>query len=192
MTSLANDGRILLHSTPLAQVMVVEFRPVIDARGGFVRLFSSEYFLETGLFPNGPVHLNMSFTLQAGTVRGLHWQEPVPGQVGEAKLVLCVSGRIFDAVVDVRPESPSRGKSFAIELESDGHRGLLVPPGVAHGMQALEDGSRLLYVNSSPFYPDRERGLRPTDSMLDVKWPLPVANLSERDRSHPLLADRDA
>ncbi len=179
--------RIVLHPTPIEGVMEVEFRTVRDGRGSLTRVFAPEAFAGTGLFPDGPVHVNVATTLEAGTVRGLHWQQPSPGAVGEAKVITCVSGRVFDVAVDLRPESRTRFAHHAVELTPDGGRALLIPPGVAHGMQALEDGSTLLYLHAAAFVPERERGARADDPLLAIAWPLPLRNLSERDRGHPLL-----
>ncbi len=179
--------KIILHSTTVDGVLEVEFHPMVDERGSFTRIFAPEAFAQTGFFPDGPVHINMSTTLEAGTVRGMHWQELSPGETGEAKLVLCVSGRILDVAADVRQGSPTYLKHASIELKPEGNRALLVPPGVAHGIQALEDHTRLLYVNAAPFKPQQERGVRADDPLLGIPWLLPISNLSDRDRRHPLL-----
>ncbi len=181
--------RFLLHPTMLAGVMEVEFRPIADERGSFTRLFEVEYFERTGLFPDGPVHINVATTVEAGTVRGLHWQDPMPGALGEAKLITCVAGRVFDIAVDLRPDSPTRFQHHALELSPSNHRSLLIPPGVAHGMQALKEFSTLLYLHAAPYAAELERGARVDDPTLRIPWPLPVRNLSVRDRSHPLIAE---
>jgi dTDP-4-dehydrorhamnose 3,5-epimerase len=182
-----DDKRFILRPTLLEGVIEVEFCPMVDERGSFTRVFAAEGFAATKFFPQGPVHINMSTTLEAGTVRGLHWQEDIPGISGEAKLVFCVSGRIFDIAADVRRDSSTRLKYVAIELTPTANRALLVPPGVAHGIQALEDNSMLLYVNAAPFRPEFERGARYDDPALCIEWPLPVRNVSERDSLHPSL-----
>ena len=181
--------RFTLHPTPLAGVMEVEFQPIADERGTFVRLFERDRFAQTDLFPKGPVHINLATTLEAGTVRGLHWQDQADGTLGEAKLVTCVAGRVFDVAVDLRPDSPTRFEHHSLELSARRPRALLIPPGVAHGMQALEDSSMLLYLHAAEFVPDLERGARADDPRLSIRWPLPVRNLSERDRGHPLLEE---
>ena len=165
--------------------MEVDLSPVGDDRGSFARVFDIEEFRTTGLFPDGAVQTNLAVTREAGTVRGLHWQEPVPGRTGEAKLVLCVAGRVFDVAIDLRSGSPTRLQHHAVELAAGRWRALLIPPGVAHGMQALEDGSTLLYQHAAPFDPALERGARPEDPALGIPWPLEIRNVSARDRSHP-------
>ena len=169
--------------------MEVEFRPIADERGSFARLFEADYFECTGLFPDGPVHINLATTLELGTVRGVHWQDPVPGMVGEAKLITCVAGKVFDVALDVRPDSSTRFQHHAVELSATDNRALLIPPGVAHGMQALEDFSTLLYLHAAPFVAELERGVRVDDPAVSIPWPLPVHNLSARDQSHPSIAE---
>ena len=184
----AQSERFVLHPTAIAGVMEVELRPVADARGTFVRLFEPAAFAGTGLFPSGPVQVNVARTDRAGTVRGLHWQDAVDGEVEEAKLVTCIAGRVLDVAVDMREDSPTRFGHHALELGPQLDRALLIPPGVAHGMQALEDASVLVYLHSANYQPGMERGARPDDPAVAICWPLPVAHLSERDRSHPPLA----
>jgi len=188
----AEDGtedraRILLKQTSISGLFEIVFRPFRDARGTLTRVFSPESFAPTELFPDGPVHINIVTTHTAGTVRGLHWQEGSPESVGEAKIVTCIAGRVFDVAVDLRPNSETRFEHHAIELTPDSGRGLLIPAGVAHGMQSLKDDSALLYLHAAAFVPECERGARVDDPLLSIPWPLPLRNLSERDRGHPLL-----
>lgn len=171
--------------TAIQGVLEVDLAPLRDERGAFSRVFHDAAFRATGLFPDGAVQTNLAVTEESGTVRGLHWQEVVPGRIGEAKLVLCVSGRVFDVAVDLRLGSPTRLRHHALELAAGSWRALLIPPGVAHGMQALEDRSTLLYHHAAPFDAALERGARPDDPGLAILWPLEIRNLSARDRSHP-------
>lgn len=177
--------RFTFRPTRIPGVFEVDLAPVSDDRGAFARVFDAHEFAAAGIFPNGAVQTNLAGTQEAGTVRGLHWQEPLRGRAGEAKLVMCVAGRVFDVAVDLRPGSPTRLQHHALELAAGTWRALLIPPGVAHGMQALEDGSSLLYHHAAPFDPALERGAPPDDPALAIPWPLRVRNLSARDRSHP-------
>ncbi len=177
--------------TLIPGVLEIAFRPVSDHRGTFARVFDAEEFASAGLFPDGAVQTNLAVTRQAGTARGLHWQEPVPGRTGETKLVTCVAGRVFDVAVDLRPGSPTHLTHYSLELAAGTWCALLIPPGVAHGMQALEDDSALLYHHAAPFDPELERGARVDDPVLAIPWPLEIRNLSDRDRSHPPV-DADA
>lgn len=190
MTEVDECPRFTFRPTPIPGVLEVDFAPVSDDRGMFARVFDIEEFTATGLFPDGAVQTNLAVTQEAGTVRGLHWQEPVPPRTGESKLVMCVAGRVFDVACDLRPESPTRLQHHALVLAAGTWRALLIPPGVAHGMQALEDASTLLYLHAAPFNDALERGARADDSALAIPWPLEIRNLSVRDRSHPpVVAD---
>lgn len=181
--------RFVFHPTPIDGVVEVERRPIGDDRGRFARLFCSEEFVPTGLLIERPAQVNLATTTRAGSVRGMHLQGPRSTGPGETKLVTCVTGRVFDIALDLRADSPTFGRHHAVELAGDGVRSVLIPPGVAHGMQALEDGATLLYLHAAPYDPDLERGVRPDDPDLGIPWPLPVVGLSERDRALPRLVE---
>jgi dTDP-4-dehydrorhamnose 3,5-epimerase len=166
---------------------LVRPEPHTDARGWFTRIFSVEDFATRGLDPTVD-QMNLALTEHAGTVRGLHYQLP-PG--AEAKLIRCVAGAIFDVVVDVRPGSPTFGRWAGRELTADDGDAIYVPPGCAHGYQALSSGARTLYHASSAYAPELERGIDHADPDLAIAWPLPPVNLSEKDRSLPALGDAE-
>lgn len=182
---------LTFHPTPIEGVFEVERRPIADARGQFERLFCDAEFAATGGFPDGPVQVNLATTGLAGTVRGLHYQVQPGKGPGEAKLVTCVAGRVFDVAVDLRPGSPTRLQHHAVELDAGGTRSLLIPAGVAHGMQALEDGTTLVYLHAAPYDAELERGIRVDDPTLAIPWPLAIANLSDRDRALPGAEESD-
>ena len=117
-------------------------------------------------------------------MRGLHYQRP---PAPEAKLVSCLRGAVWDVAVDLRANSPTFLQWHAQELSAHNHTALLIPPGFAHGFQALEDGAELLYVHSAPYTPACEGALNVHDPRLCITWPLPVHGLSPRDAAHPLL-----
>jgi dTDP-4-dehydrorhamnose 3,5-epimerase len=173
--------------TRVAGAFVV--RPVKheDDRGWFGRIFCGEEFADQGLRPV-VAQMNLAMTARAGTVRGLHYQLP-PG--AEAKLVRCIEGGIFDVVVDLRPDSPTFGRWYGAELSAQNAAALYVPPGCAHGYQALTDGARALYQTDTPYQPDLERGVHHADAELAITWPLPPINVSPKDRSLPPLVDAD-
>ena len=128
--------------------------------------------------------VNLSSTKKVGALRGLHLQAP---PYSEAKIVRCLKGRVWDVAVDLRPESPTRGKWHAMELSSEKANALLIPEGCAHGYQVLEPGSELLYLHSGAWVPEAETGVRFDDPLLNIRWPLPPLELSERDLALPLL-----
>jgi len=99
--------------------------------------------------------------------------------------VTCLSGEVFDVAVDLRRGSPTFLHWHAEQLSAENHRSLLIPPGFAHGFQALCDDVQLLYFHSSAYESGFEGGLHPADRVLGIEWPLPIGGLSDRDASHP-------
>ena len=171
--------------TPIAGVIVVETTPYSDQRGVFARLFCSEA-LHGILGSRSIVQVNHSLTRAAGAVRGLHYQN---APHAEMKLVRCLKGRVWDLALDLRAGSPTLLQWHAEELSADNARMLVVPEGCAHGFQVLADNSELLYLHTASYMPAAEGGIHPTDPKLAIRWPLPVEDLSDRDRNHPLLND---
>jgi dTDP-4-dehydrorhamnose 3,5-epimerase len=116
-------------------------------------------------------------------LRGLHYQQP---PYSEAKLVTCVSGSIYDVIVDLRPESPTYCQWLAVELSSRQPRSMLyVPENFAHGFQTLEDHTEIFYQMSQSYHPESARGLRWNDPRLKIHWPCESPILSERDQRIP-------
>jgi dTDP-4-dehydrorhamnose 3,5-epimerase len=105
----------------------------------------------------------------------------------EAKLVRCIRGAIVDVIVDMRPDSPTRLQHVAVELTAANRRSFYVPPYFAHGYQSLEDDTEVFYQVAGLYEPSAERGLRYDDPALGIVWPLPVAVISDKDASWPLL-----
>lgn len=169
--------------TPLAGVWHIRRAIRGDARGSFARVFDAELLAHCGW--TGPIQqVNHSHTAKAATLRGMHWQHP---PCADWKLVTCVRGRVFDVGVDVRSASGQRLQWHGQILDAEQGDALLLPPGVAHGFQTLEDDVELIYCHSQPFRADLDRGLNPLDPALAVAWPLPVGELSDKDRTWPLL-----
>lgn len=169
----------------LPGVFIVECAPRADHRGFFGRTYCEEEFIAQGLNTRWVQH-NHTLTLQAGSVRGMHWQaDPHP----ETKLVRCLAGRVLDVVVDVRRESPTFGHWEAVELSAQNMRALYIPAGFAHGFQCLEETCELFYLMSDFYRADLACGIRCDDPALKIAWPLPVKNLSERDAALPCLSE---
>jgi dTDP-4-dehydrorhamnose 3,5-epimerase len=176
---------LTLHATPLPGLTVVESTPVGDARGSFARLFCARELAALDL-PGPVVQINRSLSPAVGTVRGMHFQRP---PMAEAKLVRCLRGRVFDVAVDLRRGSPTYLKWHGVELSAQNNLALYLPRGFAHGFQTLASEAELLYLHTEYYSPEHEGGLRHDDPALAIAWPLPPANLSERDGRHPLLAE---
>lgn len=169
--------------TSLAGVWQVHSTRQADPRGSFTRLYCAEAFDE--IMPGLCfVQVNHSITRRRGTLRGLHLMR-TPAQ--EYKLVRCLRGRVFDVAADLRRGSPTYGRWFALELSEDQPIALLLPPGVAHGFQALSDDAQLLYQHSSAHVAALDDGVHHADPLLGIRWPLPVAMLSPRDAKLPFL-----
>lgn len=176
-------GRFTVSDLPLAGLKLVERQRLGDHRGFLARLFCAEELAEAG-WSKPIAQINHTMTARRGTVRGLHFQHPPQA---EMKLVSCIRGEVWDVAVDLRAESPGFLAWHAERLSAENGRALLIPEGFAHGFQALTDDAELLYCHSAAYAPEAEGGLNPLDPRLAIAWPLEIADMSERDRAHPLL-----
>lgn len=169
---------------PIAGAYLIDLEPRVDHRGSFARAFCKKEFEEVGVAFD-IVQCNLAHTNQAGVVRGLHFQEK-PSE--DKKLVRCVAGAVFDALVDMRPDSPTFHKVFWVKLDAITRQALYVPGGVAHGYQALADNTEFLYMTDQYYTPGLEKGVRFDDPVIAVPWPLPPIDVVARDLAWPLLA----
>jgi dTDP-4-dehydrorhamnose 3,5-epimerase len=171
--------------TTLAGLWVIELEPRGDERGFLARTYCEREFAEHGLNTHWP-QCNLTLTKHRGMARGMHFQaDPKP----EIKLIRCAAGAIFDVLVDVRPNSPTFGRWEGFELTSENRRTLYVPGGFAHGFQCLVDNCEVSYQMSEFYFADLARGIRWNDPQIGIRWPIPDAVLSERDKNLPLLAN---
>ncbi len=169
------------NETPLAGAFLIDLEKRNDERGFFARLFCSQEFILHGL-ESRFIQANNSLSVQKGTLRGLHYQlEPM----AEAKLVRCLAGALYDLILDLRPASPTFGRSFGATLSADNRLMMYVPKGFAHGFLTLEDHSEVLYFVSQTYSKELERGIRWNDPRFNIQWPVPPSIVSERDQSHP-------
>lgn len=174
-----------IDDTPLPDLKLIETRPIGDERGRFSRLFCNTDF--SAIRPNLRfVQINLSETLQQGTVRGMHFQHP---PAAEAKLVRCLRGHVFDIAIDLRADSPTFMKWHAVELSDSNNLEIFIPEGFAHGFQTLTDNVQLLYLHTAAWTPIYEIGLRHDDPKLAICWPQAVTQISSKDQTHPLLDD---
>lgn len=120
-----------------------------------------------------------------GVLRGLHHQWPRP----QGKLVQVVHGAVFDVAVDIRPDSPTFRQWVGVELSGDNNRQLYIPPGFAHGFQALTDMAAFHYLCTDVYWPEGDRVIAWHDPAIGIDWPLPVAGLSAKDEAADLLSD---
>ena len=142
--------------TPMADLKIVQSFCHRDDRGAFVRLFCAEE-LQPLLGDRQIVQINHSKTSHAGAVRGLHFQRPPHA---EMKMVRCLRGRVWDVAVDLRSGSPTFLHWHAEELAQDVAKMVVIPEGFAHGFQALEPESELLYLHTAFYHPPSEGGVR--------------------------------
>ena len=167
----------------IAGAYLFEPTPYVDERGFFSRTFDRAVVRSAGIDPDGFEQDSVSRSAR-GVLRGMHLRS---GR-GEAKLVRCSYGRVFDVIVDLRPGSPTKGNQKHIELSGDTQVTLYVPAGCAHGFQALTDPADVSYRIDRPHDPAEDVAIAWDDPELAIPWPLPPAMLSERDRQAPLLA----
>ncbi len=169
---------MIFTETPIAGAFLIDIEPRGDERGFFARAFCREEFSQHGL-EGDFVQINNSLSAEKGTLRGLHYQLP---PAAEVKVVRALSGALWDVILDLRPGSPSFGRSFGAELNAQNRRMMYVPKGFAHGFLTLADDSEALYLVSAFYAPERERGVRWNDPRFAVEWPFAPVVISEKDR----------
>lgn len=178
------DRRFEVEDTGLDGLRVVTRKPIGDARGFLARLFCQTELGEAGF--SAPVaQINQTMTRAAGSIRGMHFQRP---PFAEDKLVTVIRGEIMDVAVDLRAGSPTYLRWHAERLSAENGRSLLIPKGFAHGFQTLVPDCELIYLHSCDYHPEAEGGLNPLDPRLGIDWPLPLAEMSPRDRAHPMIS----
>ena len=156
-----------------------------DERSFFARSWCTREFAAHWLNP-ALMQCNLSFNGRAGTVSGLHYQK---APHGEAKMVTCFQGAIYDVIVDLRSESPTCRQWLAMELTGENLLSLYIPEGFAHGFQTLKDQTLVFYQMSEFFDPPSAAGIRWDDATLQITWPLPVSVISHRDRQLAKVAN---
>jgi dTDP-4-dehydrorhamnose 3,5-epimerase len=175
------SASVQFAETRLAGAWLIDLEPHTDERGAFSRTFCEREFADHGLPTRFP-QCNLSSNTTAGTLRGIHFNaEPY----GEAKLVRCVRGALYDVIVDLRDGSPTRLAWFGTELTADNGRALFVPTGFAHGFVTLDDATDAFYHMGEFYRPGAERGVRWDDPALGIDWPVRPTVISERDAGYP-------
>jgi dTDP-4-dehydrorhamnose 3,5-epimerase len=176
-----------ITETPLKGCYKIEPNIFEDKRGYFYESFNKRLF-EKGI-GNSPdfVQDNQSKS-KYGVLRGLHLQL---GEYAQAKLVRALEGEILDVVVDVRPDSPTFGKSYSIKLSGDNKLQLFVPRGFAHGFAVLSETAIIHYKADNYYFKDAESGLKYNDPELNIDWQLPPEDIitSVRDQHLPSLTE---
>ncbi len=176
-----------MEVSPVSRIAgALAFRPAphTDERGFFCRTFDADVLRAAGIDPAAFVQHSLSRSVR-GVVRGLH----VRRGDGEAKLVRCSYGAIFDVILDLRSVSPTYGNWQSFALRDDEQVTLYVPAGCAHGFQALTDTADVSYMIDRAHDPSEDVSIAFDDPGLAIPWPLPVTIMSSRDRLAPPLAD---
>ena len=172
--------------TPLKGSYIINLTPFSDERGWFARTYCENEFREIGHAEKW-VQMNHSCTTKKGTVRGMHYQLP---PFREIKMVRCIRGKVFDVIIDIRKDSATFLQWFGVELSPEAMNMLYIPVGFAHGFQTLSDNSEMIYHHSEFYSPGAEGGIKYNDPAVNIKWPLEVTSISERDLNHPGLTEK--
>lgn len=182
---------MLIERLSIEGAWVVTPRQHADDRGVFFEWFKQPVFAEANGHSLSLAQANCSVS-SAGTLRGIHFADVPPGQ---AKYVMCTSGRVLDVVVDIRVGSPTFGQWTSVELDTVHRRAVYLSEGLGHGFVAVEDASTVIYLCSTAYNPAHEREINPFDTDLAIDWGVTAeqASLSDKDAAAPgLLAARDA
>lgn len=175
---------MIFREAALKGAFHIEIEKNIDERGFFARTFCEDEFRAHALATRC-VQCNVSHNARRGTLRGMHYQI-APHE--EAKLIRVTRGAIYDVIVDLRPDSPTRLKWISVDLTAENGHALYVPAGFAHGFQTLTDDTEVHYQMFDFFHPESARGLRWDDPALKILWPHAEARIvSKRDLAYPLL-----
>lgn len=162
----------------------VDMEPHVDFRGFFARAYCPKEFADAGIeFTSSQV--NIARSPAAFTLRGMHYAE---GELAESKFVRCIRGRAYDAVVDIRPDSPTFRRWTACELDSRRGNAVFVPKGCAHGYLTLEPDCDILYQMSKLYVPGQDKALRWNDPAFGIAWPSEPLVMSDGDRDAPFFA----
>lgn len=172
-----------VSKTKLPEVLLIKPKKFDDNRGYFYESWNQHRYAGYGI-PSDFVQDNVSLSTK-GTLRGLHYQEPM----AQGKLVSVLVGRVFDVAVDLRRGSPRFGSWVGIELSGETREQLWIPEGFAHGFCVISERAEFFYKCTAPYNPSTEHTIRYNDPEIGIKWPVKVPVLSEKDKNAFLLAD---
>jgi dTDP-4-dehydrorhamnose 3,5-epimerase len=174
-----------ITETKLAGVYLVEPRRFEDERGFFAASFSAKEFAARGI-ASVFVENNISYSKSKGTLRGIHYQAAPHGQ---AKLVRCTRGAIFDVAVDLRSDSPTFKQWVGFELSAESLLMLYLPGDCGHGYQTLVEDTEVFYMVSQVYVPESGRGIVWNDTAFGIAWPeVSPRILNERDQKYPAFS----
>ena len=176
--------------TEIPAVRIVEPGRHVDERGWLSELWNPDALAEAGVSATFAQD-NLTHSAAVGVVRALHYQVPPYDQ---GKLIVCLSGAIYDVALDIRVGSPTFGKHVSVTLRGDDARQLWIPPGFAHGYCTTAPDTLVFYKLTEPYRADATGGVLWCDPALAIEWPVDPADVivNARDQSLPLLADLDS
>ena len=169
---------MIFEETRLPGAYIIQLEPIRDNRGFFSRVFCQREFEALDLTTEF-VQANMTYSMEKGTLRGLHYQIRPHKEV---KLVHCPQGAIYDVILDMRPDSPTYLEWVSVELTAENRKMLYIPGEFAHGYQTLADDTEVFYQVAQFYAPDFERGIRWDDPTFQIEWP---------ETSRPILSEKD-
>ena len=172
---------MIFTETKLKGSFIVEPEKLEDVRGFFTRTWSQREFEAAGI-DEPVVECNVSFSKKKGTLRGMHYQADPDGQ---AKILRCTLGAVYDVIVDLRPDSPTFKQWVGVELSAQNHRMIFVPKNFAHGFQTLQDNTEIFYQMSSYYVAESSRGVRWNDPAFGIEWPADERTILDRDQQYP-------
>jgi dTDP-4-dehydrorhamnose 3,5-epimerase len=173
---------MIFMETKLPGAYVIDMERLEDDRGFFSRSFCRHEFVNRGLNPE-IAQCSISFNRKASTLRGMHYQA---SPHAEDKIIRCTRGRLYDVIIDLRPDSPTYKKWLALELTGENRLMLYVPKGFAHGFQTLIDNTEVIYQMSEFYHPESACGIRWNDPAFGIRWPeKDRVVISDRDRNWP-------
>jgi dTDP-4-dehydrorhamnose 3,5-epimerase len=168
---------MIFTGTKLNGAFIIEPEKLEDERGFFARNWDQNEFEQHGL-NSKLVQCNISFNKKKGTLRGIHFQSK---PYEESKLVRCTKGKIYDVIIDLRPNSKTFLQWLGIELSENNHQSLFIPEGFGHGFQTLEDNTEVFYQMSQYYHPKYSGGIMWNDEYFKIKWPIKNLIISEKD-----------
>lgn len=171
-------------NTPISGLIVIEPTIFHDERGSFIESYNKEKFIAAGIDVEF-IQDNQSIS-KINVIRGLHFQQDPKAQ---GKLVRVAKGRALDVAVDIRPDSPTYGRHFSLELNSISQVMMWIPPGFAHGFSVLEEDTVFCYKVTSPYSKEHERGIRYDDPELNIDWKVSKPIVSGKDKILPSLRE---
>jgi dTDP-4-dehydrorhamnose 3,5-epimerase len=172
---------MIFKETSLKGAFIIEPERREDSRGFFARTWCEKEAVVHGVNPK-VVQCNISYNHRKGTLRGMHYQK---APFEEAKLVRCTMGAIHDVIIDLRPDSPTFTRHFAVILTAENRMMLYIPEGFAHGFQTLTDNAEVFYQMSQFYSPDCAAGVRWNDPAFAIAWPTAKRIINDRDRNYP-------